>query len=100
MVAGLHPCLDNDRDRFGRSPAMPPAVEQAEVIDEPTLELFLALQVGCLLRDQVGVRQCLRLVATTMEDAAGIELTRLLSNSLAPADRFWLGGLLGPRAAG
>ena len=70
-----------------------------QVIEHPTLELFLALQVGVLLRDQIGVQQCLRLAATTMEDAEAIELTRLLSNSLSPGDRFWLGGLLGPRAA-
>ena len=80
-------------------PAAAASIEPPEVIAEPTLELFLALQVGCLLRDQVGVRQCLRLVATTLEDEEGIELTRLLTNSLSPGDRFWLGGLLGPRAA-
>lgn len=74
-----------------------PTITAEAIAPEPLLELFLAMQVGVLLRDAEGVKQGLRVVATTVEDREGEQFARLLSNSLGPSDRFWLRDLLGPR---
>lgn len=61
------------------------------------LELFLALLVGIITRDQVGTRSALRTVAVSHDEADGYRLIQALSNSLRDDERFWFRNLLGPR---
>ena len=73
------------------------------VIDAPPeelpqqLQLLLALFAGVLTRSENGVRQGLRLAATTLGDDEAQELAELLVNGSDPVSRFWLSRLDGPR---
>lgn len=61
------------------------------------LQLLLALFAGVLTRSENGVRQGLRLAATTLGDDEAQELAELLVNGSDPVSRFWLSRLDGPR---
>ena len=63
----------------------------------PNLQLLLALFVGVLTRSEDGVRQGLRLAATTLGDEEAQELAELLVRMSDPVSRFWLSRLDGPR---
>lgn len=76
----------------------------ADAIAEPstdevpqTLQLLLALFAGVVTRSENGVRQGLRLAATTLPDEEAQELTELLVDASDPVSRFWLSQLDGPR---
>ena len=58
---------------------------------------MLALFAGVLTRSENGVRQGLRLAATTLGDDEAQELAELLVNGSDPVSRFWLSRLDGPR---
>jgi hypothetical protein len=78
--------------------------DAAEAIAEPApeslcpdLQLLLALYAGVLTRSEEGVRQGLRLAATTLGDEEAQGLGELLVNMSDPVSRFWLSRLDGPR---
>lgn len=63
----------------------------------PKLQLLLALFAGVVTRSEQGVRQGLRLAATTLGDEDAEDLLRLLVRGSDPVARFWLANLDGPR---
>jgi hypothetical protein len=63
----------------------------------PNLQLLLALFAGVLARSEDGVRQGLRLAATTLSDEDAHQLAEMLVNLSDPVSRFWLSRLDGPR---
>ena len=74
-----------------------PAIDAPREALPQQLQLLLALFAGVLTRSENGVRQGLRLAATTLGDDEAQELAELLVNGSDPVSRFWLSRLDGPR---
>lgn len=74
-----------------------PAIDAPREELPQQLQLLLALFAGVLTRSENGVRQGLRLAATTLGDDEAQELAELLVNGSDPVSRFWLSRLDGPR---
>ena len=77
--------------------AADPAIDAPPEELPQQLQLLLALFAGVLTRSENGVRQGLRLAATTLGDDEAQELAELLVNGSDPVSRFWLSRLDGPR---
>jgi len=77
--------------------AADPAIDAPREELPQQLQLLLALFAGVLTRSENGVRQGLRLAATTLGDDEAQELAELLVNGSDPVSRFWLSRLDGPR---
>lgn len=57
------------------------------------LELFLALHVGVIARDEAATRLVLRRVATELEDRRALKLVQIATKTVDPREKMWLSSL-------